>query len=147
MFQMLKDYKAPRNNLDDEPGLRESRFDVAAVIRPQLDALIEGQEQALSAEYYFLAGEHERVAALFKGRQLKKLTERERDTYGWSQMIFWAIARTQRRKSTMIVTFIGKPLSISPSRRKFRSQKLMPSTTGAMSCSTCLWKSGMAHRK
>jgi tetratricopeptide (TPR) repeat protein len=87
MFQMLKDYKAPRNNLDDEPGLRESRFDVAAVIRPQLDALIAGQEQALSAEYYFLAGEHERVAALFKGRQLKKLTERERDTYGWSQMI------------------------------------------------------------
>jgi hypothetical protein len=24
---------------------------------------------------------------LFKGRQLKKLTERERDTHGWSQMI------------------------------------------------------------
>jgi hypothetical protein len=61
----------------DEPGLRESRFDVAALIRPQLDALIAGQEQALSAEYYFLAGEHECVAALFKGRQLKKLTERE----------------------------------------------------------------------
>lgn len=27
-------------------------------------ALIAGHEQALSAEYYFLAGEHERVAAL-----------------------------------------------------------------------------------
>jgi tetratricopeptide (TPR) repeat protein len=87
MFSMLKDYRAPRNNLEDEPGLRESRFDVASVIRPQLDKLIAGHEQALSAEYYFLAGEHERVVALFKGRQLKKLTDREKDTYGWSHMI------------------------------------------------------------
>ena len=99
MFQMLKDYKAPRNNLDDEPGLRESRFDVAAVIRPQLDALIAGHEQALSAEYYFLAGEHERVAALFQGRQLKKLTEGECDTYGWSQVRYSRRSRALSREN------------------------------------------------
>ena len=87
MFTMLTDYKAPRNDPEDKLGLRQSRFDIAAVIRPQLDKLIASQEGALSAEYHFLAGEYDRVISLFEKRQLRTLSNEERGTYGWSRLI------------------------------------------------------------
>jgi tetratricopeptide (TPR) repeat protein len=87
MFSMIKDYKAPRNDPEDEQVFRQSRFDIAAVIRPQLDKLIASQEGSLFAEYHFLAGEYERVIALFGKRPFKTLSNEERDTYGESQLI------------------------------------------------------------
>ena len=87
MFSMLKDYKAPRNDPEDEQGFRQSRFDIAAVISPQLEKLIASQEGSLSAEYHFLAGEYDRVIALFEKRRLKALSSEEADTYGQSRLI------------------------------------------------------------
>jgi hypothetical protein len=37
----LTDYNAPRNDTEDAPNFRQSRFDVASVVRPQLDNLIQ----------------------------------------------------------------------------------------------------------
>jgi tetratricopeptide (TPR) repeat protein/NAD-dependent SIR2 family protein deacetylase len=87
MFSMLTDYKAPRNDMDDAPDFRQSRFDVASVVRPQLDDLIQSREQSLSAEYHFLAGEYERVVALFEKRNIKRLSPEDADTYGQSLLI------------------------------------------------------------
>ncbi len=87
MFSMLTDYKAPRNDMDDAPDFRQSRFDVASVVRPQLDDLIQSREQSLSAEYHFLAGEYERVVALFGKRHIKNLSPEDADTYGQSLLI------------------------------------------------------------
>jgi tetratricopeptide (TPR) repeat protein len=87
MFSMLTDYNAPRNDLEDEPNFRQSRFDVASVVRPQLDNLIQSREQSLSAEYHFLAGEYERVVTLFEKKNVKKLSPKDADTYGWSLLI------------------------------------------------------------
>ena len=36
MFSMLTDYSAPRNEIENAPDFRLSRFDVASVVRPQL---------------------------------------------------------------------------------------------------------------
>ena len=72
-----------RNDSDDAPDFRQSRFDVASVVRPQLDSLIRSREQALSAEYFFLSGEYERAA-----HRLEKASEdalaSDADTYGSS---------------------------------------------------------------
>lgn len=87
VFSMLTDYKAPRNDMDDAPDFRQSRFDVASVVRPQLDDLIQSREQSLSAEYHFLAGEYERVVALFEKRNIKSLSPEDADTYGQSLLI------------------------------------------------------------
>ena len=87
MFSMLTDYKAPRNDMDDSPDFRQSRFDVASVVRPQLDDLIQSREQSLSAEYHFLAGEYERVVALFEKRNIKGLSPEDAETYGQSLLI------------------------------------------------------------
>ena len=87
MFSMLTDYKAPRNDVDDAPDFRQSRFDVASVVRPQLDDLIQSRERSLSAEYHFLAGEYERVAALFEKRKIKTLSLEDADTYGQSLLV------------------------------------------------------------
>jgi len=87
MFSMLTDYKAPRNDMDDAPDFRQSRFDVASVVRPQLDDLIHSRERSLSAEYHFLAGEYERVVALFEKRNIKSLSPEDADTYGQSLLI------------------------------------------------------------
>jgi tetratricopeptide (TPR) repeat protein len=87
MFSMLTDYNAPRNDIEDAPNFRQSRFDVASVVRPQLDDLIHSREQSLSAEYHFLAGEYERVVALFEKKNLKKLSPEDADTYGWSLLM------------------------------------------------------------
>jgi len=87
IFSMLQDYKAPRNGPEDEQGFRQSRFDIAAVIRPQLDKLIASQEGSLSAEYYFLAGEYGRVIALFEKRQLRTLSNDEQHIYGQARLI------------------------------------------------------------
>jgi tetratricopeptide (TPR) repeat protein len=87
IFSMLTDYKAPRNDTDDAPDFRQSRFDVASVVRPQLDDLIQSREQSLSAEYHFLAGEYERVVALFEKRNIKSLSPEDADTYGQSLLI------------------------------------------------------------
>jgi tetratricopeptide (TPR) repeat protein len=84
MFSMLTDYKAPRNDMDDAPDFRQSRFDVASVVRPQLDNLIQSREQSLSAEYHFLAGEYERVVALFEKKRIKSLSLEDAETYGQS---------------------------------------------------------------
>ena len=84
MFSMLTDYKAPRNDMDDAPDFRQSRFDVASVVRPQLDDLIQSREQSLSAEYHFLAGEYERVVALFEKKRIKSLSLEDAETYGQS---------------------------------------------------------------
>lgn len=84
MLSMVTEYKAPRNDTDDEPNFKQSRFDVAAVVRPQLDNLIQSREQSLSAEYYFLAGEYERVVKLFEKKTSKKLSPKDADTYGWA---------------------------------------------------------------
>jgi len=80
----LTDYRAPRNDIEDAPNFRQSRFDVASVVRPQLDNLIQSQEQSLSAEYHFLAGEYERVVTLFERKNVKKLSPEDAATYGWS---------------------------------------------------------------
>ena len=87
VFSMLTDYKAPRNDIEDAPNFRQSRFDVASVVRPQLDNLIQSSEHSLSAEYHFLAGEYQRVVALFEKKNLKKLSSKDADTYGWSLLI------------------------------------------------------------
>jgi len=87
MFSMLTDYSAPRNVVEDAPDFRQSRFDVASVVRPQLDNLIQTREQSLSAEYYFLAGEYERVVTLFEKKNVKRLSPRDADTYGWSLLM------------------------------------------------------------
>jgi tetratricopeptide (TPR) repeat protein len=87
MFSMLTDYNAPRNDIEDAPNFRQSRFDVASVVRPQLDILIRSREQSLSAEYHFLAGEYERVVALFEKKNVKKLSPEDAETYGWSLMM------------------------------------------------------------
>ena len=80
MFSMLTDYNAPRNDIEDMPNFRQSRFDVASVVRPQLDNLIQSREQSLSAEYHFLAGEYERVVTLFEKKNVKKLSPKDADT-------------------------------------------------------------------
>ena len=72
MFSMLTDYNAPRNDIEDAPNFRQSRFDVASVVRPHLDNLIQSREQSLSAEYHFLAGEYERVVTLFEKRRMSR---------------------------------------------------------------------------
>src|SRR5258707_749922 len=87
MVSMLTDYRAPRNEIEDAPNFRQSRFDVASVIRPQLDNLIRSREQSLSAEYHFLAGEYERVVTLFENKNIKKLSPEDADTYGWSLLM------------------------------------------------------------
>jgi len=87
MFSMLTDYSAPRNDVEDFPDFRQSRFDVASVVRPQLDNLIWSREQSLSVGYHFLAGEYERVVALFEKKNVKKLSAKDADTYGWSQLM------------------------------------------------------------
>jgi len=87
MFSMLTDYSAPRNDIEDAPNFRQSRFDVASVVRPQLNDLVRSREQSLSAEYHFLAGEYERVVTLFEKENLKKLSPEDADTYGWSLLM------------------------------------------------------------
>ena len=87
MFSMLTDYSAPRSDIENAPDFRQSRFDVASVVRPQLDNLIQSREQSLSAEYHFLAGEYERVVTLLEKENLKKLSLKEADTYGWSLLM------------------------------------------------------------
>jgi tetratricopeptide (TPR) repeat protein len=87
MFSMLTDYNAPRNDIADAPNFRQSRFDVASVVRPQLDNLIQSREQSLSAGYHFLAGEYERVVTLFEKKNVKNLSPEDADTYGWSLLI------------------------------------------------------------
>lgn len=87
LFSMLTDYNAPRNDIDDAPNFRQSRFDVASVVRPQLDDLILSREQSLSAKYHFLAGEYERVVTLFEKTNAKNLSPEDADTYGWSLLI------------------------------------------------------------
>lgn len=87
MFSMLTDYSAPRNDVEDTPDFRQSRFDVASVVRPQLDNLIQSREQSLSAEYHFLAGEYERVVTLFEKKNVKKLSPKDADSYGWSLLM------------------------------------------------------------
>jgi tetratricopeptide (TPR) repeat protein len=84
---MLTNYSAPRNDLEDAPNFRQSRFDVASVVRTQLDDLIQSQEQSLSAEYHFLAGEYERVVTLFEKKNVKKLSSKDADIYGSSLLI------------------------------------------------------------
>lgn len=86
-FSMLTNYSAPRNTIEDAPDFRQSRFDVASVVRPLLDNLIQKREQSLSAEYYFLAGEYERVVTLFEKENVKKLSPKDADTYGWSLLM------------------------------------------------------------
>jgi tetratricopeptide (TPR) repeat protein len=73
-----------RNDIEDAPNFRQSRFDVASVVRPQIDNLIQSRERSLSAEYHFLAGEYERVIALFEKKSVKKLSPEDAATYGWS---------------------------------------------------------------
>jgi tetratricopeptide (TPR) repeat protein len=87
MFSMLTDYNAPRNDTEDEHNFRQNRFDVASVVRPQLDNLIQSRERSLSAEYHFLAGEYERVITLFAKKNAKKLSPKDASTYGWSLLI------------------------------------------------------------
>ena len=87
MFSMLTDYSAPRNDIEDEPNFRQTRFDVASVVRPQLDNLIQSQEQSLSAEYHFLAGEYERVVTLLEKTNVKQLSAKDAHFYGWSLLI------------------------------------------------------------
>jgi tetratricopeptide (TPR) repeat protein len=87
MLSMLTEYKAPRNDGDDASRVRQSRFDVASVVRPQLDSLIQGRERSLSAEYHFLAGEYERVVALFERKNIRSLSLEDADTYGWSLLM------------------------------------------------------------
>ena len=84
VFSMLTEYNAPRNDTEDAPTLKPTRFDISSVVRPQLDNLIQSQEQSVSAEYHFLAGEYERVVALFEKKKLKTLSPQDADTYGWS---------------------------------------------------------------
>jgi tetratricopeptide (TPR) repeat protein len=84
---MLKEYQAPRVDPEEEQGFRPSRFDVAAVVGRQLDNLIASHEGALSAEYHFLAGDYDRVITLFEKRQLRSLSNQERDVYAWSRMM------------------------------------------------------------
>jgi tetratricopeptide (TPR) repeat protein/NAD-dependent SIR2 family protein deacetylase len=84
VFSMLTDYNAPRQGTEDEPTLTPTRFNISSVVRPQLDSLIRSQEQSVSAEYYFLAGEYERVVALFEKKRLSTLSPQDADTYGWS---------------------------------------------------------------
>jgi len=86
-FSMLTDYSAPRNDIDEAPDFRQSRFDVASVVRPQLDSLIRSREQSLSAEYFFLSGEYERAVSLFEKKSLKTLSPAHADTYGWSLLM------------------------------------------------------------
>ena len=85
MFSMLTDYSAPRNEIENVPDFRLSRFDVASVVRPQLDNLIESREPSLSAEYHFLAGEYERVVTLLEKKNVKRLSPKDAETYGWSR--------------------------------------------------------------
>lgn len=87
MFSMLTDYSAPRNGIEDAPDFRQSRLDVASVVRPQLENLIQSREQSLSAEYHFLAGEYERVVTLFENKNVKKLSPKDAEAYGWSQLM------------------------------------------------------------
>jgi tetratricopeptide (TPR) repeat protein len=87
MFSMLTDYSAPRNDSDNAADFRRSRFDVASVVRPQLENLIRGREQSLSAEYFFLSGEYERAVASFGKKSLKALSPSDADTYGWSLLM------------------------------------------------------------
>jgi tetratricopeptide (TPR) repeat protein len=87
IFSMLTDYNAPRNDSDEAANLRQSRFDVASVVRPQLDNLIQIREQSLSAGYHFLAGEYERVVTLFERENIKNLSPNDADTYGWSLLM------------------------------------------------------------
>jgi tetratricopeptide (TPR) repeat protein len=87
MFSMLTDYSAPRNDIEDAPNFRQTRFDVASVVRPQLDNLIQSQEQSLSAEYHFLAGEYERVVTLLEKTNVKQLSAKNAHFYGWSLLI------------------------------------------------------------
>jgi hypothetical protein len=54
-FSMLTDDSAPRNDSDEAPDFRQSRFDVSSVVRPQLENLIRSREQSLSGEYFFLS--------------------------------------------------------------------------------------------
>jgi tetratricopeptide (TPR) repeat protein len=86
VFSMLTDYKAPRNDIEDASNFRQSRFDVASVVRPQLNSLIQSREQSLSAEYHFLAGEYERVVTLLGKKNIKKLSPKDADIYGSSLM-------------------------------------------------------------
>ena len=86
-FSMLTDYSAPRNDSDDAPDFRQSRFDVASVVRPQLDNLIRSREQSLSAEFFFLSGEYERAVASFGKKPLKTLSPSDADTFGWSLLM------------------------------------------------------------
>ncbi len=84
VFSMLTDYNAPRNDTEEAPSLKPTRFDISSVVRPQLEVLIESQEQSVSAEYHFLAGEYERVVTLFEKKKLRTLSPQDADTYGWS---------------------------------------------------------------
>ena len=86
-FSMLTDYSAPRNDIDNAPDFRQSRFDVASVVRPQLENPIRSQEQSLSGEYFFLSGEYERAVASFGKKPLKTLSSSDADTYGWSLLM------------------------------------------------------------
>ena len=86
-FSMLTDYSAPRNDGNDAPDFRQSRFDVASVVRPQLENLIRSREQSLSAEYFFLSGEYERAVASFGKKPIKELAVGDADTYGWSLLM------------------------------------------------------------
>lgn len=87
MFSMLTEYKAPRKDMEDEPMFRQTRFDVASVVRPQLDILVKSQEHSVSAEYHFLAGDYERVVTLFANKNLKRLSPKDADMYGASLLI------------------------------------------------------------
>jgi hypothetical protein len=63
IFSYLTDYKAPHE---------EGRFDVTAGLRLRLEALIRVNEQSLSAQYYFLSGEYDRVVTLLQAQGRKK---------------------------------------------------------------------------
>jgi tetratricopeptide (TPR) repeat protein len=87
MLSMLTEYSAPRHDTDDTPDFRQSRFDVASIVKPQLENLIRSREQSLSAEYFFLSGEYERAVASFGKKPLQEFSPNDADTYGWSLLM------------------------------------------------------------
>jgi tetratricopeptide (TPR) repeat protein len=77
-LENLSQYKAPHE---------EGRFDVTATVRNELDALIQTNEPSLSAQYYFLTAEYDRVVALLQKYRPKTLSNRDRNMLAWAHIV------------------------------------------------------------
>ncbi|PTE07110.1 hypothetical protein C9427_27730 [Mesorhizobium helmanticense] len=83
-ISMLAPYGAPHPEDSEHPVFRKRRFDICQVIRSELDELISSRERGVSAGYYFLAGNYDRVVELLGQQKLTGMSQSDKDALGWS---------------------------------------------------------------